>query len=119
MLPMIRNLLRPHLLRPAVKLHRVCSQAHTAKVFFPTVECVLHVTTTSWGKRKEKSIEDPKGSPASEQLTPEQILSLGLGFWDSKMLLDAVGIGLFNELVTGSLSFETLAERPMLLPRRY
>jgi O-methyltransferase domain/Dimerisation domain len=62
-------------------------------------------------------MENPKGSPASEQATPERILSLGLGFWGSKTLLSAVEIGLFSELAKGPLSFETLAERLMLHPR--
>ncbi len=29
-------------------------------------------------------MEDPKGSPASEQATPERIMQLGLGFWGLK-----------------------------------
>jgi len=62
-------------------------------------------------------MEDSKGSPASEQTTPEQIMQLGLGFWGSKTLLSAVEIGLFTELAKGSLDFETLAERLMLHPR--
>jgi hypothetical protein len=62
-------------------------------------------------------MEDPKGSPASEQLTPERILGLGLAFWGSKTLLSAVEIGLFTELAKSSLDFETLAERLMLHPR--
>ena len=68
-------------------------------------------------KRKEKSMEDPKGSPTSEQATPERILQLGLGFWGSKTLLSAVEIGLFTELAKGPLDLETLAERLMLHPR--
>src|SRR5215204_7479997 len=62
-------------------------------------------------------MEDSKGSPASEQATPERIMQLGLGFWGSKSLLSAVEIGLFTELAKGSLDFETLAERLMLHPR--
>lgn len=62
-------------------------------------------------------MEDPKGSPASEQATPERIMQLGLGFWGSKTLLSAVEIGLITELAKGSLDFETLAERLMLHPR--
>ncbi len=62
-------------------------------------------------------MEDPKGSPASKQATPERILQLGLGFWGSKTLLSAVETGLFTELAKGSLDFETLAERLMLHPR--
>src|SRR5215203_382076 len=77
----------------------------------------LLLEITRRGKGKEKSVEDPKGSPASEQASPERILQLGLGFWGSKTLLSAVEIGLFTELAKGSLNFETLAERLMLHPR--
>jgi hypothetical protein len=62
-------------------------------------------------------MDNPKGSPASEQATPERIMQLGLGFWGSKTLLSALEIGLFTELAKGSLDFETLAERLMLHPR--
>lgn len=62
-------------------------------------------------------MEDPKGLSISEQSTPEQILSLGLGFWGSKTLLSAVETGLFTELAKGSLDFETLSERLMLHSR--
>src|SRR5215207_9857537 len=64
----------------------------------------LLLEITRRGKGKEKSVEDPKGSPASEQATPEGILQLGLGFWGSKTLLSAVEIGLFTELAKGSLT---------------
>src|ERR671920_1179721 len=67
------------------------------------------------GRRRD--MEDLKGSPASEQATPERIMQLGLGYWGSKTLLSAVEIGLFTELAKGSLDFETLAERLMLHPR--
>ena len=43
-------------------------------------------------------MKDPKGVPASGQLTPEQLMQLGLSFWGSKTLLSAVEIGLFTEL---------------------
>jgi hypothetical protein len=62
-------------------------------------------------------MEDSKGSPASEQATPERIMQLGLGFWGSKTLLSAIEIGLFTELAKGSLDAETLAGRLMLHPR--
>jgi hypothetical protein len=62
-------------------------------------------------------MEDRTDTPTSEQPTPERIMQLGLGFWDSKTLLSAVEIGLFTELAKGSLDFETLAERLMLHPR--
>ena len=62
-------------------------------------------------------MEGPKGLLTSEQLTPEQILSLSLGFWGSKTLLSAVEIGLFTELAKGSFDLETLSERLMLHSR--
>src|SRR5215207_7848118 len=62
-------------------------------------------------------MENPEGSPAGEQATPERIMQHGLGFWGSKTLLSAVEIGLFTELAKGSLDFETLSERLMLHPR--
>jgi hypothetical protein len=62
-------------------------------------------------------VEDHKGSPASQQATPERILGLGLGFWGSKTLLSAVEIGLFTELTKGPLDAKTLADRLMLHPR--
>jgi hypothetical protein len=62
-------------------------------------------------------MEGPKGLLTSEQLTPEQILCLGRGFWGSKTLLSAVEIGLFTELAKGSFDLETLSERLMLHSR--
>jgi O-methyltransferase domain/Dimerisation domain len=45
-------------------------------------------------------------------LTPEPIIQLGLGFWASKTLLSAVGLGLFSVLAeTGPLDAETLRGR--------
>jgi hypothetical protein len=52
-----------------------------------------------------------------KQLTPEQIMSLGMAFWGSKTLLSAVEIGLFTELAKGPLDLETLSERLMLHSR--
>ena len=47
-------------------------------------------------------MEDPKDFPTSEQLTPEQLVQLGPGFWGSKTLLNTVEIGLFTELAEGT-----------------
>jgi hypothetical protein len=41
-------------------------------------------------------VEEPKGSPTSEQSTSKRIL--GLHFWGSKTLLSAIELGLFTEL---------------------
>src|SRR5215210_5995419 len=79
----------------------------------------LLLEITRRGKGKEKSVEDPKGSPASEQATPEGILQLGLGFWGSKTLLSAVELGLFTELAASGapLVADALAQRLGLHPR--
>jgi SAM-dependent methyltransferase len=46
-----------------------------------------------------------------QQPTPDTIMQLGLGFWGSKALLSAVGLGLFSELAEGPLEAEALRER--------
>ncbi len=49
---------------------------------------------------------------ADEQVTPEAIMQLGLGFWGSKILLSAVEVNLFNELASnGPLGVDALADR--------
>ena len=46
------------------------------------------------------------------QVTPDTIMQLGFGFWGSKALLSAVGLGLFSELAeAGALEGEELRER--------
>src|ERR671920_1866522 len=60
---------------------------------------------------KEACMEDVK------QLTPEQIMNLGMAFSGSKTLLSAVEIGLFTELAKEPLDLQTLSERLMLHPR--
>ena len=45
---------------------------------------------------------------AGIQVSPDQILQLGLGFWGSKTLLSAVELGLFTELARGPMPFEAL-----------
>ena len=49
---------------------------------------------------------------AGEQVTPDAIMQLGLGFWGSKTLLSAVELGLFTELATaGPQGAEDLRRR--------
>ena len=53
-----------------------------------------------------------------EQMTPDAIMQLGLGFWGSKTLLSAVELGLFAVISkTGPLDAEELRERLGLHPR--
>ncbi|MBV9747272.1 MAG: methyltransferase [Acetobacteraceae bacterium] len=48
---------------------------------------------------------------ASEPLTPEGIMQLGLGFWASKTLLSAVELGVFTELASGPKTLGELQAR--------
>jgi len=52
-----------------------------------------------------------------KQLTPGQIMNLGMAFSGSKTLLSAVEIGLFTELAKEPMDLQTLSERLMLHPR--
>lgn len=54
-----------------------------------------------------------EASPAG----PEQILQIGLGFWASKALLSAVGMGVFTELAHGPGTAAELQRRLGLHPR--
>lgn len=53
----------------------------------------------------------------TEEVTPDKILQLGLGFWGAKTLLSAVEIGLFSELAREPLDAESLRARLKLHPR--
>ena len=50
-------------------------------------------------------------------LTPERIMQLGLGFWGSKTLLSAIELGVFTELAQEPLDADTLIERLQVHPR--
>jgi SAM-dependent methyltransferase len=53
-----------------------------------------------------------EGSTAVEQVTPDAILQLGLGFWGSKALLSGVELGVFSELAeSGPTDGDALRER--------
>lgn len=52
-----------------------------------------------------------------EDLRPDHILQVGLGFWSSKTLLSAVEMEVFTELAKHSEDFETLRGRLGLHPR--
>jgi precorrin-6B methylase 2 len=53
-----------------------------------------------------------------EQVTPDAIIQLGLGFWGSKTLLSAVELSLFSDLAAeGPLDAEALRDRLGLHPR--
>ena len=56
-------------------------------------------------------------SGMTEQITPEPILQLGLGFWASKTLLSAVEVGLFTHLASGPRDAKTAAAELELHPR--
>lgn len=45
------------------------------------------------------------------QLAPDSIIQMGLGFWPAKTLLSAVEMGVFTELARGPESYESLSGR--------
>jgi hypothetical protein len=51
------------------------------------------------------------------QITPAQILQVGMGFWGSKTLLSAVELGLFTELASGALTGKQIEAVLGLHPR--
>jgi O-methyltransferase domain/Dimerisation domain len=53
----------------------------------------------------------------TQELTPDKIMQLGLGFWGSKTLLSAIELGLFTELAKGPLEADAIRERLQLHPR--
>jgi len=53
------------------------------------------------------------------QVTPANIMQIGLGFWASKALLSAIELGLFSELAAGPLEGEELARKLGLHNRSY
>ena len=44
-------------------------------------------------------------------ITPEQLIGLGMGFWNSKALLSAVELGVFTELAKGPADLAELSRR--------
>ena len=47
----------------------------------------------------------------SEEISPQKILEIGMGFWASKTLLSAVELGLFTELAKGPADLATLRQK--------
>jgi hypothetical protein len=69
---------------------------------------------------KSRAVHYPSASPSvgePEEITPDSILQLGLGFWGSKTLLSAIELGVFTELARGPLVAEMLRDRLQLHPR--
>ena len=63
--------------------------------------------------------QDPSSTDAPDPAapSPERIMGLGYGFWDSKVLLSAVELGVFSELAKEPLPLDALADRVGLHPR--
>ena len=51
------------------------------------------------------------------EVTPDNIMQLGFGFWGSKTLLSAIELGVFTELAKGPQDCESLRTRLDLHPR--
>ncbi len=47
----------------------------------------------------------------SEEISPQKIFSIGMGFWNAKTLLSAVELGLFTELANGPADLATLRQK--------
>ncbi len=46
-----------------------------------------------------------------DDLHPDRIMAVGSGYWASKVLLSAVGLGLFTQLGEDAMTAPVLAER--------
>lgn len=62
-------------------------------------------------------MEKVPASSVTDQLSPERLLQIGMGFWASKTLLSAVELGVFTELAGGPRDASDLIERLGLHPR--
>src|SRR5439155_15936031 len=51
------------------------------------------------------------GDGSAPDVTPEQIMQLGMGFWGSKTLLSAIELGVFSALAGGPASEQDLRKR--------
>ncbi len=60
---------------------------------------------------------NPLSGDTLDEIAPDKILQLGLGFWGSKTLLSAVELGVFTQLGKGPLNAESLRARLNLHPR--
>ena len=60
---------------------------------------------------------DPVNAVHNTAISPDAILQLGSGFFGSRVLLTALGLGLFTELAHGPLTYEALRRRLRLHPR--
>jgi hypothetical protein len=58
-----------------------------------------------------------KGCAAMNDITPERVIGLGMGFWNSKALLSAVELGVFTELAKGPADLAELSRRLALHDR--
>jgi ketosteroid isomerase-like protein len=64
-------------------------------------------------------VESERMQSVAKEPSPERILQFGFGYWNSKVLLSAVSLGVFTELSRAPLSGLTLAARLGLHARGY
>src|SRR5882672_2249837 len=62
-------------------------------------------------------LTEPVESAAPGTLSPERMVRLGYGFWDAKVLLSAVELGVFSALARGPLPADRLAGELGVHPR--
>src|ERR1700761_9191304 len=63
------------------------------------------------------SFTQGEGGLCMQEVQPDHILQVGLGFWPSKALLSAVEIGVFTELARKPGTLDALQQRLGLHPR--
>jgi hypothetical protein len=68
---------------------------------------------------KPQTITKPQAEEnvLNEQVTPESIFQVGMGFWSAKILLSAVEMELFTDLAKGPQSLDSIRDRHRLHPR--
>jgi Dimerisation domain len=64
-------------------------------------------------------MDDARGTgvPAMTDLDPSRIMEIGTGYWRSKVLLSALGLGIFTELADAPLTLREIRRTFGLQPR--
>lgn len=84
----------------------------------PTKQAILDTRALAPAGSRIHNIKDNLSrGDTSEEIGPDKIMQLGLGFWGAKTLLSAVELGVFTELAKGPMDVESLRACLNLHPR--
>ena len=73
----------------------------------PTKQTILDTRALAPAGSRIHNINDNLSrGDTSEEIGPDKIMQLGLGFWGAKTLLSAVELGVFTELAKGPMDVE-------------